>query len=86
MEPWTIGNSVSSGCIRMINQDVLDLYGRIPLGTKVIVLGNAKPEVADRRRRPDPIDDGSSMPDHAGYADPDPQGQDEYYADPDQEQ
>src|ERR1043166_1824189 len=38
-EPWTIGRSVSSGCIRMINQDVMDLYERVPLGAKVIVLG-----------------------------------------------
>ncbi len=38
-EPWTIGTSVSSGCIRMINQDVIDLYSQTPAGTKVIVLG-----------------------------------------------
>lgn len=36
---WTsIGNAVSSGCIRMWNQDVMDLYDRVALGTKVIVL------------------------------------------------
>jgi lipoprotein-anchoring transpeptidase ErfK/SrfK len=38
IEPWTIGRSVSSGCIRMINQDVVDLYQRAPVGTKVVVL------------------------------------------------
>jgi lipoprotein-anchoring transpeptidase ErfK/SrfK len=38
VEPWTIGKSVSSGCIRMINQDVMDLYARTAIGTKVIVL------------------------------------------------
>jgi len=37
-EPWTIGRSVSSGCIRMINQDAIDLYGRTPAGTRVVVL------------------------------------------------
>ena len=37
-EPWTIGTNVSSGCIRMINQDAIDLYGRTPVGTKVVVL------------------------------------------------
>jgi lipoprotein-anchoring transpeptidase ErfK/SrfK len=37
-EPWTIGTSVSSGCIRMINQDVIDLYGRAALGARVVVL------------------------------------------------
>ncbi|MGV1800311.1 L,D-transpeptidase family protein [Agrobacterium vitis] len=36
--PWTIGYGVSSGCIRMRNQDVTDLYGRVPVGTKVIVM------------------------------------------------
>jgi len=36
-EPWSIGKSVSSGCIRMINQDVIDLYSRVPVGAPVIV-------------------------------------------------
>jgi lipoprotein-anchoring transpeptidase ErfK/SrfK len=39
VEPWTIGSSVSSGCIRMINQDVIDLYQRAPINAKVVVLG-----------------------------------------------
>ncbi len=38
-EPWTIGSAVSSGCIRMMNQDVIDLYNRIQPGTRVIVVG-----------------------------------------------
>jgi lipoprotein-anchoring transpeptidase ErfK/SrfK len=37
-EPWTIGKNVSSGCIRMINQDVIDLYQRTAAGAKVVVL------------------------------------------------
>jgi lipoprotein-anchoring transpeptidase ErfK/SrfK len=37
-EPWTIGQNVSSGCIRMMNEDVIDLYNRVPVGSKVIVL------------------------------------------------
>ena len=37
-EPWTIGQSVSSGCIRMMNDDVIDLYERVKVGTKVIVM------------------------------------------------
>jgi lipoprotein-anchoring transpeptidase ErfK/SrfK len=37
-EPWTIGTNVSSGCIRMRNEDVTDLYGRVKVGTKVIVI------------------------------------------------
>jgi len=35
--PWTIGDAVSKGCIRMYNEDVLDLYPRVPLGTRVTV-------------------------------------------------
>jgi lipoprotein-anchoring transpeptidase ErfK/SrfK len=35
--PWTIGEAVSKGCIRMTNEDVLDLYPRVPVGTRVTV-------------------------------------------------
>jgi lipoprotein-anchoring transpeptidase ErfK/SrfK len=38
VEPWTIGTMVSSGCIRFMNQDIIDLYGRVPVGTRVAVL------------------------------------------------
>jgi lipoprotein-anchoring transpeptidase ErfK/SrfK len=37
-EWFSIGKNASSGCIRMIHQDVIDLYNRVPLGTKVVVL------------------------------------------------
>jgi lipoprotein-anchoring transpeptidase ErfK/SrfK len=37
-EPWTIGQNVSSGCIRMRNPDVIDLYGRVKVGARVVVL------------------------------------------------
>ncbi|MGC1779721.1 MAG: L,D-transpeptidase, partial [Xanthobacteraceae bacterium] len=37
-EPWTIGHNVSSGCIRMRNADVEDLYNRVPIGTKVVIM------------------------------------------------
>ncbi len=36
-QPWTIGRSVSSGCIRLRNEDVIDLYKRVKVGAKVIV-------------------------------------------------
>jgi lipoprotein-anchoring transpeptidase ErfK/SrfK len=36
-EYWTIGEAVSSGCVRLVNQDVIDLYGRVPVGTKILV-------------------------------------------------
>ena len=37
-EPWTIGLNVSSGCIRMLNKDVVDLYNRTKVGAKVVVM------------------------------------------------
>ena len=37
-EPWTIGTNVSSGCIRMRNEDVIDLYGRVGVGARVVVI------------------------------------------------
>jgi lipoprotein-anchoring transpeptidase ErfK/SrfK len=37
-EPWTIGTQVSSGCIRMRNEDVIDLYERVKVGAKVVVI------------------------------------------------
>ncbi|MEM7067971.1 MAG: L,D-transpeptidase [Pseudomonadota bacterium] len=37
-QPWSIGTASSNGCIRMINDHVIDLYNRIPLGTTVVVL------------------------------------------------
>jgi lipoprotein-anchoring transpeptidase ErfK/SrfK len=37
-EPWTIGQAVSSGCIRMRNEDVIDLYERVPVGARVVVI------------------------------------------------
>lgn len=37
-EPWSIGGDGSSGCIRMLTEDIMDLYQRCPIGTKVLVL------------------------------------------------
>jgi lipoprotein-anchoring transpeptidase ErfK/SrfK len=64
VEPWTIGKRVSSGCIRMINQDAMDLYDRVPLDTPVVVLGSGAGEVASarprrRRAQEEPFDDPS---------------------------
>jgi len=36
-EPWTIGEQVSSGCVRMLNEDIVDLYNRVAIGAKVIL-------------------------------------------------
>ena len=56
----SIGHNASSGCIRMINQDVMDLYDRVPDGTKVIVLtasgempkGLTLPPPAPKKKKP----------------------------------
>jgi lipoprotein-anchoring transpeptidase ErfK/SrfK len=53
MEPWSIGNNVSSGCIRMFSEDVIDLYQRCPIGTRVLVLKTLGAPVIDERA---PID------------------------------
>lgn len=57
---WSIGKNASSGCIRMINQDVMDLYGRVPDGARVIVLtrdgkmptGLKLPPPAPKKKKP----------------------------------
>jgi lipoprotein-anchoring transpeptidase ErfK/SrfK len=36
-EYWSIGEAVSSGCVRLVNQDIIDLYSRAPVGTPIIV-------------------------------------------------
>jgi lipoprotein-anchoring transpeptidase ErfK/SrfK len=64
-DPASIGRHVSSGCIRMLNEDAIDLYDRTPLGTRVVVLADdgrraaaradaarAAPAVAEPPRRP----------------------------------
>ena len=63
----SIGHNASSGCIRMINQDVIDLYGRVPDGTHVVVLTEdgafpnklsvpkPGPKVARKPKRVDPV-------------------------------
>ena len=42
-QPQTIGSAVSSGCFRLVNADVADLYERVPVGTKVII--RQRPEI-----------------------------------------
>ena len=45
-KPSSIGQHVSSGCIRMLNEDVIDLYGRTHVGTKVVVLPISHHQIA----------------------------------------
>jgi lipoprotein-anchoring transpeptidase ErfK/SrfK len=47
LEPWSIGHNVSSGCIRMFPEDVIDLYQRCPMGTRVLVLKHIGAPVVD---------------------------------------
>lgn len=53
LEPRTIGTMVLSGCIRLLNQDIIDLYDRVPVGTRVVVLptapGQARLEFSNAR-------------------------------------
>lgn len=45
-EWWTIGKSVSSGCVRMLNQDIIDLYNRVPGKTPILVMNLSAPMAA----------------------------------------
>jgi lipoprotein-anchoring transpeptidase ErfK/SrfK len=46
-EWWSIGKSVSSGCVRLMNQDIIDLYDRVPKGTPVLVTALSTPMVEE---------------------------------------
>ena len=73
--PWTIGQAVSKGCIRMFNEDVLDLYPRVPVGTKVIVTwdkfktGAAQAETAASSASSSKSSSGSGSFNLFGYSD-----------------
>ena len=51
-EPETIGTAVSSGCIRLFNHDIIDLYNRVPVGTPVVVLQEPGLVAASKERGP----------------------------------
>jgi lipoprotein-anchoring transpeptidase ErfK/SrfK len=59
-EPRTIGIQVSSGCIRLLNADVVDLYSRVTIGTKIIVLPTHAPVVASVAARATPLNASSA--------------------------
>jgi len=54
-KPSSIGQHVSSGCIRLLNEDVIDLYGRTHIGTKVVVLPMDHHNVAQADLAPKPV-------------------------------
>ena len=66
--PWTIGQAVSHGCIRMTNEDVLDLYPRIPVGMRVTVTWQSFSTHAVSSNEPvyGPNDDGSNGKNRGG--------------------
>ena len=66
-DPTTIGKFVSSGCIRLTNEDVTDLFSRVDIGTRVVVLPKNGPHVAARA-----IDGGGIDTVHAPASSPRP--------------
>ena len=77
-EPWTIGSAVSSGCIRMTNDDVIDLYTKVSVGTRVVVLsGSSKqyipfnpPVVASAKIPPKDVTEAPTKDDIVGTVPP----------------
>src|ERR1700752_1367143 len=63
-QPSTIGTFVSSGCIRLTNEDVADLYTRVKVGTRVVVLPGGKPPATAAAMPPQP--QGGAYPQQAG--------------------
>jgi lipoprotein-anchoring transpeptidase ErfK/SrfK len=62
-QPSTIGTNVSSGCIRLLNEDIEDLYSRVQVGTRVVVLPNAQPAVPSAQAPASaPVQVGSNGP------------------------
>ena len=61
-QPSSIGKQVSSGCIRMLNEDVTDLYGRVHVGTKVVVLPGSPSQLARQQRSRDAQAIGAGAP------------------------
>ncbi len=62
-QPSTIGTFVSSGCIRLTNGDVSDLYSRVNVGTRVVVLPGNRPDTASSQAMPAPqISEGTPIP------------------------
>jgi len=61
-QPSTIGTFVSSGCIRLTNDDVTDLYGRVQVGTRVVVLPGAPTNTAQATAVPRPIESAPLAP------------------------
>lgn len=59
-QPSTIGQTVSSGCIRLLNEDIEDLYSRVQVGTRVVVLPGKAPQTVATTGAPMPIGGGQT--------------------------
>ena len=62
-QPSTIGKTVSSGCIRLLNEDIEDLYSRVQVGTRVVVLPGKQPETVSSAA-PEPANPMAPPPAH----------------------
>src|SRR5208282_4132132 len=60
-EPETIGTAVSSGCIRLFNHDIIDLYNRVPVGSPVVVQQEPGPVADLQERVPAAVAQGPAM-------------------------
>lgn len=65
-EPQSIGRAVSSGCIRMLNADVIDLYDRVPTGTRVVVVPSMTPMARFGDALPDLGNAAKALPQRVG--------------------
>ena len=61
-QPSTIGTYVSSGCIRLVNEDVADLYSRVTVGTRVVVLPGRPPSPSAQNVMPAPSSSVQPLP------------------------
>jgi hypothetical protein len=67
-QPSTIGQLVSSGCIRLTNDDIVDLYGRVQVGTRVVVLPSTQPGAVQATTSPRPVEPAPRARAKAGAA------------------
>jgi len=60
-QPSTIGTTVSSGCIRLINEDIEDLFSRVQVGSRVVVMPGKLPETVANSGNPPPVEPANPM-------------------------
>jgi lipoprotein-anchoring transpeptidase ErfK/SrfK len=65
-QPSTIGKFVSSGCIRLLNSDIEDLYNRVQVGSRVVVLPDSRPPATAQTATPNPQQQATGNPQATG--------------------